>query len=438
MNLPAIIERKRDGEECSAEEIAAIVRGAVDGTAPDYQLSAWLMAVYFRGMSRAETAELTERMMHSGEVLDLSGIPGVKVDKHSTGGVGDKITIPLAPAAAAAGIVVPMISGRGLGHTGGTLDKLESIPGLGTDLDPADFRKIVGELGFAIASAGAALAPADARLYALRDVSGTVPSVPLIVASILSKKYAAGVEALVLDVKVGSGAFMRSENDARELAQALVDVSAALGKRARALITSMDEPLGRTVGNALEVAESIEVLRGGGPADVVELVHALGGEMAVLASVANDAAAGRALIRAKIASGEALDRFRRWVERQGGDARVVDDPERLPRALVVRDVPSSAAGWIAAIDAREVGLAANSLGAGRQRLGDAVDPAVGFTRCAKVGARVERGDALARVHARDDADAAAAGKRYERAVRIQESRPSPATLVRATLAACSA
>lgn len=433
MSLPEIIERKRDGLENTTDEIAGLVRGAVDGGAPDYQIAAWLMAVYFRGMSPRETADLTRLMMESGDVLELGDLPGVKVDKHSTGGVGDKISIPLAPLVASAGVTVPMISGRGLGHTGGTLDKLESIPGLTTALDASTFRRIVREAGFAIASAGASLAPADARLYALRDVTGTVPSVPLIVASILSKKYAAGVEALVLDVKAGAGAFMREEKDARVLASTLVEVSRAMGKRARAIVTSMHEPLGRAVGNALEVAESIDVLKGGGPPDVVELTLALGAEMTVLAGVASDVAAGRALLARKIASGEALESFRRWITLQRGDASVVEDTSRLPRAPVVREVSSPRDGFVDAIDAREVGLAANALGAGRTRLGDDVDPAVGFVLRVSRGDRVGRGDAIADVHARSEDAAHRAAERLTSCVTLSERPPTPRPLVLATI-----
>jgi pyrimidine-nucleoside phosphorylase len=425
MTLPEILEGKRDGRANSAEELATLVHGAVDGSVPDYQIAAWLMAVYFRGMSSRETADFTRLMMTSGEVLDLADVPGVKVDKHSTGGVGDKISIPLAPLVASAGVTVPMISGRGLGHTGGTLDKLESIPGLTTSLDPSAFRRVLREVGFVIAGAGMSLAPADARLYALRDVTGTVPSIPLIVASILSKKFAAGVDALVLDVKCGAGAFMRREEDARALARALVDVSAGLGKRATALMTSMYEPLGRAVGNALEVRESLEVLRGRGPIDVVELTLALGAQMTVLAGVAADVSSGRSLLVRKLGDGSALETFARWIARQGGDAKVVEDDARLPRAALVQEIPSTADGWIASIDAREVGLAANALGAGRMRLGDPVDPAVGFVLHATRGDAVRRGQPIAEVHARSQNTAREAQERFARAVAYSTDAPAP-------------
>ncbi|MGQ0723083.1 MAG: thymidine phosphorylase [Candidatus Eiseniibacteriota bacterium] len=427
--MPEIIERKRDGLETSPEELAELLRGLLDGSVPSYQVAAWLMAVVFRGMSERETASLTRLMMESGEVLDLSDLPGIKVDKHSTGGVGDKISIPLAPAAAAAGVTVPMISGRGLGHTGGTLDKLESIPGLRTNLGPPEFRRVVGDVGFSIVGAGSSLAPADRELYALRDVTGTVPSIPLITASILSKKYAAGVQGLVLDVKAGSGAFLRERAQAEELARVLVAVSSEMEKKAVALVTSMDQPLGRAVGNALEIAESIDVLRGEGPEDVRELVLVLGAEMLLLAGVRADRETAREALAKAIASGAALDRFRRFVAAQGGDERVCDDAGRLPQAPIQVEVRVARTGWIGALDTREIGLAANELGAGRARVGDPVDPAVGFVFRAKLGDAVDGGDSWATVHARtqDAADRAAA--RLERAVRIDDAAPELRPLV---------
>jgi pyrimidine-nucleoside phosphorylase len=429
MSIPEIIEKKRDGRENTTEEFAALVSGLLDGSVPDYQLSAWLMAVLFRGMTRAETASFTRLMMESGEVLDLSDLPGVKVDKHSTGGVGDKISLPLAPAAAAAGVTVPMISGRGLGHTGGTLDKLETIPGLRTDLDPDAFRRVVREVGFAIIGAGRDLAPADQRLYALRDVTGTVPSIPLITASILSKKYAAGVDALVLDVKTGSGAFMRDWYGAKELARTLVAVSEAMGKRATAFVTSMDQPIGRAVGNALEVREAIAVLQGEGPEDVVTLVGLLGAEMVRMAGLAESRVAARRVIEEKIATGEALETFRRWVSAQGGDPRSLERDDGLPQAPVVREVPCPGSGYLAEIDTREVGLAANRLGAGRARLGDAVDPAVGFVFRARLGDPLEKGQPIADVHARSEEAAAAAIRRLAAALRLSAQPPQIRPLV---------
>jgi pyrimidine-nucleoside phosphorylase len=430
MNFPEVIERKRDGRENTREELAGLIAGLIDGSVPPYQISAWLMAVLFRGMVERETATFTRLMMESGEILDLSRLPGVKTDKHSTGGVGDKVSIPLAPAVASAGVVIPMVSGRGLGHTGGTLDKLESIPGLRTDLDVEAFRRVLERTGFAIIGSNASLAPADSRLYALRDVTGTVPSVPLITASILSKKFAAGVDALVLDVKTGSGAFMRGSEEAGELARVLVEVSRQLGKRATAFVTSMERPLGRAVGNALEIAESVEVLRGGGPEDVRELVLALGAEMIRLAEGASEEE-GRRRVERALAEGTAYDLFLRWVEAQGGDPVTLEDPERgLPRAPVVRSLECPAAGWLAAMDTREVGLAANALGAGRTRVGEAIDPAVGFRFRVRTGERAETGDPLVEIHARTEKDAEIAERRLLGAMAFSERRPEIPPLVR--------
>ncbi len=345
MNVPEILERKRDGLECTSEEISALVRGLLDGSVPEYQIAAWLMAVLFRGMTSRETADLTSTMLHSGDVLSWDDLSGATVDKHSTGGVGDKISIPLAPAVAACGAWIPMISGRGLGHTGGTLDKLESIPGLRTNLEVAELRRIVRDHGFAIAGASARLAPADAKLYALRDVTGTVPSIPLITASILSKKLAAGISGLVLDVKTGSGAFLRTESESRALAASLVGVARALGRNAVAFLTRMDEPLGHAVGNALEIRESIDVLEGKGPADVVELVVVLGGAMLEESGVETQADAARERVRRALESGAARERFAAWVQAQGGDARALEERGRgLPGAPVVRPVKAMRRG----------------------------------------------------------------------------------------------
>jgi pyrimidine-nucleoside phosphorylase len=429
MNVPEILERKRDGNENSPEEIEGLIRGLLDETIPDYQISAWLMAVLFRGMSPRETASLTSLMMRSGDVLDLRKLPGVKVDKHSTGGVGDKITIPLAPAAAACGAVIPMISGRGLGHTGGTLDKLESIPGLRTSLDVDVFLRIVNEQGFAISSAGSRLAPADAKLYALRDVTGTVPSIPLITASILSKKYAAGVESLVLDVKSGSGAFLRDANASRQLAQTLVGVSREMGKRARAFITSMDQPLGSAVGNALEIRESMDVLEGRGPADVAELVEILGGAMLELAGIEKNPDAARRSIREAIENGRARERFLSWVAAQGGDPKALECEDGLPRAPVIREATAPRSGKVAAIDVREIGYAANALGAGRRKIGDRIDPAVGFRMRPRLADGIRAGDVLAEIHARSEDDAALAAKRIAGAFRIEDDAGPAVPLV---------
>jgi pyrimidine-nucleoside phosphorylase/thymidine phosphorylase len=374
------------------------VEGFTQGDIPDYQMSAFCMAVFFRGMEPGEVAALTGAMLHSGDVLDLSDIPGAKVDKHSTGGVGDKVSLALAPLAAACGVKVPMISGRGLGHTGGTLDKLEAIPGFRVDLPVERYRTLVREVGACLIGQTARLAPADRKLYALRDVTATVESIPLIAASIMSKKLAEGIDALVLDVKVGSGAFMKRLDDARTLARTLAGIGRDMGKRVSALLTRMDEPLGRTVGNALEVEEALALLRGEGPPDLVEVTVALTAEMLVLGRAAPDRAAARARVERAIADGSGLAKLAEIVSAQGGDAAAVSDPSRLPRAPHRREVPAPTAGFVTAIDTEAVGLASVALGAGRARVEDRIDPAVGLTVLKKLGDRVERGEPIATIH----------------------------------------
>ncbi|ABS24875.1 thymidine phosphorylase [Anaeromyxobacter sp. Fw109-5] len=399
MRAYEIIHRKRDGRAIPPAAIAALVDGFTTGEIPDYQMAAFCMAVFFRGMDEVEVRALTEAMLRSGDVLDLSDIPGAKVDKHSTGGVGDKVSLALAPLAAACGVKVPMISGRGLGHTGGTLDKLEAIPGFRVDLPVGRFRELVRDVGACLVGQTERLAPADRKLYALRDVTATVESIPLIAASIMSKKLAEGIDALVLDVKVGSGAFMKRLDDARTLAATLAGIGRRMGKRVSALLTRMDEPLGRAVGNALEVAETVALLSGGGPEDLREVTVELTAEMLVLGGAAADLAAGRARVAAAIADGRGLAKLEEIVRAQGGDAAVLRDPERLPRAPVRYDVPSPAAGFVAELDAEAIGLAAVALGAGRARVEDRIDPAVGVVVAKKLGDRVERGEPLCTVHA---------------------------------------
>jgi pyrimidine-nucleoside phosphorylase len=392
MNPVEIIRSKRDGRALAPGEIAAFVRGVTDGSVPDYQAAALLMAVYFRGLDGAELAALTDAMLHSGDVLDLSELPLPKVDKHSTGGVGDKISLHLAPAVAACGVAVPMISGRGLGHTGGTLDKLEAIPGFSVNLDESQFRSVLRDCGLALIGQTERLAPADKRLYALRDVTGTVESIPLIAASIMSKKLAEGIDGLVLDVKVGSGAFMKTLERARELARTLVDIGRRAGKRVSAVLTDMDQPLGRYVGNAVEVHESLEVLSGRGEPDLVELTLALGAEMLLVAGVARDAADGRERIARVLGDGSALARFRRCVELQGGRLPATTRGWFAGDALPVR---AGADGYVRAIDAEQIGLAALALGAGRTRKEDAIDPGAWVRLHKKVGERVAAGEELA-------------------------------------------
>jgi len=425
-----LIHSKRDGAALAPADIAALVDGFTRGEIPEYQMSAFCMAVFFRGMDVVETRALTEAMLRSGDVLDLSDIPGAKIDKHSTGGVGDKVSLALAPLAAACGVKVPMISGRGLGHTGGTLDKLESIPGFRVDLPIDRFRALVREVGACLIGQTARLAPADRKLYALRDVTATVESIPLISASIMSKKLAEGIDGLVLDVKVGAGAFMKTLPDARALAASLAGIGRAMGKRVTALLTAMDQPLGCAVGNALEVVETVELLRGGGPADLRAVTVELTAEMLLLAGVAADLPAARAAVEGAIRDGRGLDKLAEIVRAQGGDPEAVRDPGRLPRAPRRYEVPAPAAGFVAAVDGEAVGLAAMALGAGRARVEDRVDPAVGLEVLKKVGDPVERGEPLCRVHegARSEPRPAVTA-RIHRAWRIAGSAPAAAALV---------
>ncbi|HVH43238.1 MAG TPA: thymidine phosphorylase, partial [Labilithrix sp.] len=369
-----LIASKRDGGTLAEADIARLLRDFGTGAVADYQMAAFLMAVFFRGLDDAETVALTEAMLHSGSVLDLSRVPGVKVDKHSTGGVGDKVSICLAPLVAACGVPVPMVSGRGLGHTGGTLDKLEAIPGFRTDLSVTDFARIIAEVGTCMIGQTKEIAPADKRIYALRDVTATVESIPLIVASILSKKLAEGIDALVLDVKVGKGAFMKSEERARALADKLVRVGTRAGKKVVAVLTRMDAPLGRAVGNANETREALEVLHGRGPADLVENTLVLGAEMLVLGQKAKDVAEGTAKLRAAIANGDAVRVMEKMVAAQGGDASVVADPSKLVVASEVVPVKAPRDGFVTGIDALAIGLTGVAMGAGRTRADQKVDP----------------------------------------------------------------
>ncbi len=393
-----LIRKKRDGEPLSADELRAFIAGVTDDSIPDYQVAAMLMAIYFRGLSDEELGTWADAMVHSGDVLELAGVTRPKVDKHSTGGVGDKISLPLAPAVAACGVAVPMVSGRGLGHTGGTLDKLESIAGFRVDLDSDRFARQVADLGVCLIGQTEHLAPADRRLYALRDVTATVESIPLIASSIMSKKLAEGIDGLVLDCKVGAGAFMKTREHATELAAAIRVIGQAAGKRVTVMLTDMNAPIGRMVGNALEVRESIEVLSGAGPADTRELTVQLGAEMLLLAGVAAEHADAVARIERALDDGSARTLFACLIEAQGGDARVVDDPDRLPAAAETLEIAAEAAGAVAAIEARAVGVGALLLGAGRRRVDDEIDPAVGVEICAHVGDRVEPGAPLARLH----------------------------------------
>lgn len=398
MRMVDVIDHKRNGSALTKEEISAFVEGYTNGEIPDYQASALLMAIYFNGMTDEEQANLTMQMLNSGDRLDLSDIPGIKVDKHSTGGVGDKTSIPLAPMVAALGIPVPMISGRGLGHTGGTLDKLEAIPGFEVERSEAAFKKQVRDIKVAIVGATGNVAPADKKIYALRDVTDTVDSIPLIAGSIMSKKIASGTDALVLDVKTGTGAFMKEEADAVKLANALVKIGKSVGMNCMALISDMNQPLGNMVGNALEIQESIAILKGEGPEDITELVMTLGSQMVVLAKKAATLAEARAKLEEVVANGSALEVFRQMIIAQGGDPRVIEDPTLMPQAKYHFELPAPQAGYVTKMTADEIGIAAMLLGGGRQAKTDVIDYAVGIELHKKVGDAVAEGESLLTIH----------------------------------------
>jgi pyrimidine-nucleoside phosphorylase len=429
MRAVDVILKKRDGGALSREEIQFFVTGVTLGTLPDYQASALLMAIFLRGMSDEETASLTDAMVHSGVQVDLSDIPGVKVDKHSTGGVGDKTSLLVAPLSAACGVPVPMMSGRGLGHTGGTLDKLEAIPGFRVDLSLDEMKVALARVGCAMIGQTAQIAPADKKMYSLRDVTGTVESIPLISASIMSKKIAEGIDALVLDVKTGTGAFMKTEADSRRLAESLVSIGHASGVRTEAIITRMDAPLGCAVGNALEVIECIEVLKGRGPADLVDVSVALAARMLVLGRVADDLAEGEQQIRDAIDSGYGLERFRSLIEHQGGDPRVVDDYGRFPAAPGRHVIRAPCTGFLVALDAELVGRASVRLGAGRDDVEDPVDPAVGIVAIAKPGNELRAGDAVLDLHYRDRSRLDGAVALATQAIEIGNQRPHSLPLI---------
>ena len=419
-----VIRKKRDGVELSRGEIEGLVNAYTSGDIPDYQVSAWLMAVVLKGMTRPETAALTDAMLHSGEVLDLSSLAAKKVDKHSTGGVGDKTSLVLAPLAAAAGVAVPMISGRGLGHTGGTLDKLEAIPGFNVNLPVETFRRVLETCGCCMIGQTAEIAPADRKLYALRDVTGTVESPYLICASIMSKKLAEGIDALVLDVKTGSGAFMKSEKDASFLAELMVETGERMGKQVVALITDMDQPLGNMIGSALEVVECVDILRGAGPADLRELCLDLAGWMLHLGGAAKSVAEGKKQSESLISSGKALERFRQMIELQGGDPRVIDDPKRLPQAQHTTQTVSARAGYVSSMQCEQIGTACVILGGGREKKEDSVDPAVGIVLHKKVGDKVEAGEPLATVYYNAEAKAQHARRLIEQSCEITDAPPA--------------
>jgi len=429
MRAVDLIAKKRDGHALSSDEIGWLIAAYAADELPDYQMSAWAMAVVLRGMDDRETADLTLAMARSGDMLDLHDIAPITVDKHSTGGVGDKTTLLVAPMVAALGLPVAKMSGRGLGFSGGTVDKLESIPGLRTALDAAEFRQIVRDVGLVVAAQSGELAPADKKLYALRDVTATVESIPLIAASVMSKKLAAGADCIVLDVKYGSGAFMHTLADARLLAQRMVAIGRHAGRRVAAVLSSMQQPLGYNIGNALEVQEAIGALRGGGPADLVELSLALGAQLVLLAGKREHEADARALLTNVLDSGLAWAKFRQMVAAQGGDLAFIDAPERLPSAPITHDLPAPRAGYVVAIDGMALGLSVNELGGGRARKDDKIDPAVGLVLRAKVGDRVEAGAPLLTIHAANVAAAERVAPRLAAAYTLGDAPVSPPPLI---------
>ncbi len=435
MRVADLIRQKREGGEITPEQINFLIEGYTSGQIPDYQISALLMAIVWRGMTHSETAALTDAMLRSGHTLDLFDLPGKKVDKHSTGGVGDKTSLIIAPIVAAGGLVVPMISGRGLGHTGGTLDKLESIPGFNVNLSLADFRCVLGKCGCALIGATAEIAPADKKIYALRDVTATVESPALICASIMSKKLAEGVDALVLDVKTGSGAFLKSEKEAVGLAELMVETGKRMGKRVVALITDMDQPLGRAAGNAMEVAESIEILNGKGPADLRELCLELSGWMFYLGERVASVDEGKRLAADQIASGRAKEKFREIIRLQGGDDRVVDHPERLAKAQYTAEVTSPANGCVQITDCEKLGRACIALDAGRNTKEDAIDPAVGLVFHRKRGDAVRQGEVLCTIHYNSPERLDDARRLVAASFQITREAPKPQPLVRRVIGA---
>lgn len=438
MRTVDIIEAKRDNRPLPPEALTDFVNGVVAGRVPDYQAAAFLMAVYFRGMHTEELVAYAKAMLYSGATLSMPSLKDrYKVDKHSTGGVGDKVSITLAPLVAACGPVIPMISGRGLGHTGGTLDKIEAIEGMNVELSAEDFERCVSDVGYAIAGQTAELVPADKKLYALRDVTGTVPSIPLIAASIMSKKLAAGLDGLVLDVKTGSGAFMKSFDDAATLAQTMIAIGEGMGCRTRACVTSMEQPLGRAVGHSNEMVEAFAALRGEGPKDYLEVCMALGVEMLQLAlGVSADAA--RASLRAAIDSGRALEHCRRWIEAQGGNPRVIDEPYKyMPRAPHERMLEATVSGYLNAFDCAEVGRACGILGGGRATASDKIDHAVGIEVLAKLGDRIDPGTPLFSIAYRDEDKAKQAEALLRQAIIIKDSPCQAPSLLRAQFSKAS-
>lgn len=433
MRMYDLIQKKRDGGELTKEEIRFFVDGYTAGDIPDYQVSALMMAIFFQKMTEAETYELTMAMCESGDQLDLHRIPGIKVDKHSTGGVGDKTSLALTPMVAACGIPVAKMSGRGLGHTGGTIDKLESFPGFSTALTGEQFLENVKQIGIAIMGQTLSLAPADKKLYALRDVTATVDNLSLIASSIMSKKLAAGADAIVLDVKTGSGAFMKREQDARALAQEMVRIGNSAGRKTIAVISDMDQPLGRAVGNALEVKEAIDTLNGKGPEDFVELCMTLGSQMLIAGGKAENEEIARNMLREVIESGRALQKFAEFIKAQGGDPDYVYHPERLPQASILKPVTAWADGYLSKMICDEVGVCSLILGGGRETKDSIIDLSVGIVLEKKVGDYVRKGDVLAVLHGNDEEKCREAQKRFEQACTISEQPPAKSVLIKEIL-----
>jgi pyrimidine-nucleoside phosphorylase len=429
MRTVDLIQRKRDGKELAPEEIEFLIEGYTNGDIPDYQMSSFLMAVFFSGMSDREVSRLTECMLRSGDTVDLSDIPGVKVDKHSTGGVGDKTSFIVAPLAAAAGVVVPMMSGRALGHTGGTLDKLESIPGFRTNLTAEEFHKQLSELGLCFIGQTERLAPADRKLYALRDVTATVESIPLISSSIMSKKLAEGVDALVLDVKVGSGAFMKKQVEARRLAQTMVGIGRRMDKKVQALITDMNQPLGYAIGNALEIMEASQTLQNAGPADLTKLSIELAARMIFLGKKTASLDEARRLAEQHLVDGSGYRKLKQVVAAQGGNAQALDKFELLPNATGMREITSPRGGYVSSINAEDIGVASNMIGAGRDRKEDTIDPAVGIILEVKTGEKVDAGSVLCRLYYTKEDRVEEAAEMVEDAFSLSPQKPDERELI---------
>lgn len=433
MRMYDLILKKRQGNPLTGEEIRWMIKEYTNGDIPDYQMSAMLMAICFQGLDKLETYELTMAMAQSGEMLDLSMIHGIKVDKHSTGGVGDKTSLALTPIVAALGIPVAKMSGRGLGHTGGTIDKLESIPGFSTQLTDEEFEEQVNSIGISIMGQTKDLAPADKLLYALRDVTATVDQISLIASSIMSKKLAAGADAILLDVKTGSGAFMKEESDAVELAQEMVDIGKNAGRKMTAVITNMDEPLGMAVGNILEVKEAIETLKGNGPKDFVELVETLASYMQILGGVSKDFEEARGKVRQVIQNGKALEKLKQFVEAQGGDTSYIDDPELFEKAIIIEEIRSDQDGFVGSINAQEMGICSLILGGGRETKDSKIDPTVGLVFSKKVADSVKKGDVLATIYGNDKEKVRQAVEHFKKHYHIIEERPVKPAMIREVL-----